>query len=136
MLRRTMSNSLAALAVSILALDSCSSKPQEAQLKDIKNQDEKMTLHGAPYTGIILDQHKNGRPRLRWEVRNGLHHGVAKEWWENGQQSTETHFDNGKRHGLNRYWTKEGQLMKEQMYDQDHSLSEKLWPQGKPASVQ
>jgi antitoxin component YwqK of YwqJK toxin-antitoxin module len=133
---RFMSQSLAALAVSLLALQSCSRQPAEVLLKDTKTVDGKWQYEGMPYTGVITDAYKDGKPRVRWEVQKGLLHGVVREWWQNGQQSTETHFDEGKRHGLNRYWDKQGVLMKEQVYEYDVSVSEKLWPNGKPAGVE
>jgi antitoxin component YwqK of YwqJK toxin-antitoxin module len=127
-----MSRQLAALAVSMLALSSCSRKPIEVQLRNAKQVDGKWTYLGEPITGLIHDSFKDGKPRVRWELRDGLMHGVIREWRDNGVQSTETHFENGQRHGLNRYWDRNGVLMKEQVYDHDTSLSEKYWPNGDP----
>jgi antitoxin component YwqK of YwqJK toxin-antitoxin module len=131
-----MSQSLAALAVSLLALQSCSKQPAEILLKEAKQVDGKWLYAEAPYTGVITDAYKNGQARVRWQLQHGLLHGVVREWWQNGQQSTETHFHQGQRHGLNRYWDKQGVLLKEQVYDHDVSVSEKLWPDGKPTGLE
>jgi antitoxin component YwqK of YwqJK toxin-antitoxin module len=132
MLRRTMSHHLAALAVSMLAMDSCSKQPLNAPLRDMEQTDGKWTLHGEIFTGVISDSYKDGKPRVLWEVKDGLLHGVIREWYANGQQSSETHFENGQRHGLNQYWDKDGVYMKEQRYERDKSISEKMWPNGQP----
>lgn len=134
MLRRTMSRHFAALAVSMLAMDSCSKKPVEAPLREMKQLEGKWLLHGDLFTGVIVDHYKDGQMRVRWEVKDGLLHGVIREWYANGQQSSETHFDQGQRHGLNQYWDKNGVYMKEQMYEHDKSISEKMWPNGEPAA--
>lgn len=126
--RRTMSKLSAAFAVSVLALETACSKPQEAAYKDLDWREEVFYLKGQPFTGIARESYKDGKPAKEYPMKKGLIHGVMHEWYENGQMSAETHFDNGHRHGLNRYWSKEGKLTKEQVYDHGTSVSVKMYP--------
>lgn len=108
-----------------LGASSCSRKVQVASYKELEWKDDVYFLRGQPFTGLALETHKDGKPKGEYPLVDGRFHGVVKEWWDNGTLSTETHFEKGRRHGLNRYWTRKGGLMKEQVYDQDHSVSEK-----------
>jgi len=83
-------------------------------------------LHeGQPFTGLAIAVHDDGKPKGEYPYLDGRFHGVVREWWENGVQAVETHFEKGKRHGKNTYWDQKGRLTKEQVYEQDHSVSEK-----------
>ncbi len=122
-----MSKLSAAFAVSVLALETACTKPEETEFAKLDWKEEVFYQAGKPFTGIARETHKNGKPAKEYPMRDGLLHGVVHEWYENGQMSVETHFDSGKRHGLNRYWSKEGKLTKEQVYDHGKSLSEKFF---------
>jgi antitoxin component YwqK of YwqJK toxin-antitoxin module len=115
------------LSLGLLSV-SCHRPPQEAAYADLEWKDDVYRLAGQPFTGLARDAHKNGKPKGEYPFEEGRLHGVVREWWDNGQLSTETHFERGQRHGLNRYWTRKGNLMKEQVYDHDHSVSEKHYP--------
>jgi antitoxin component YwqK of YwqJK toxin-antitoxin module len=108
-----------------LGAASCSREVQVASYKELEWKDDVYFLGDRPFSGLALETHKDGKPKGEYPLVDGRFHGVVKEWWDNGTLSTETHFENGKRHGLNRYWTRQGGLMKEQIYDHDHSVSEK-----------
>ena len=114
----------ALLLLATLALPSCKPAPQAAY-QDLEWRDDVYYLQGQVFTGVARDKHANGQLKAEYPFQNGRLHGVVREWWDNGILSTETHFENGQRHGLNRYWTRKGNLMKEQVYDHDHSVSEK-----------
>jgi antitoxin component YwqK of YwqJK toxin-antitoxin module len=124
----------AALAVTILAfVPGCGKKATpEVSYKDLGWENDKYTWEGKLFTGAATEKHKNGQTRIRWEIQEGVPHGVVKEWHDNGQIQVETHYDSGKRHGLNRYWTREGHLMKEQVYEHGTSVSVKEYPLPKP----
>ncbi len=126
-----MSKTLAAVAVSFLAFTPGCMKRKEAKYAELKWVDEVYYQDGKPFTGIAREEHKDGKPKAEYPMKDGKFHGVVHEWWDNGQMSVETHFENGKRHGLNRYWTKEGKLMKEQVYEHGESKSVKEWPEGR-----
>lgn len=128
MFRRTMSKSLAAVAVSFLVFTPGCSKPKEVAYKDLGWEKDLYTLNGKPFTGVGLDTFKDGKPKSRWEIKDGMLHGVVREWHDNGQLMVETHYADNKRHGLNRYWSKEGQLFKEQVYEHGNSVSVKEYP--------
>jgi antitoxin component YwqK of YwqJK toxin-antitoxin module len=113
-------------ALSLLVLlSACDRAPREAAYEDLEWKNDVYLLAGQPFTGIARAVHANGKPKAEYPFVDGRFHGVVREWWENGQQSVETHFENGQRHGSNRYWNAEGKLTKEQVYDHDHSVSEK-----------
>ena len=129
--RKLMSKTIdAALAVSFLSfVPGCENKPKEVPYSDLGYENEKLTFNGAPFTGVSPDiDKKTGKVRVRWELKEGVPHGVVKEWAPNGQMIVETHYHEGKRHGLNRYWTPEGQLTKEQVYEHGTSVSVKEYP--------
>jgi antitoxin component YwqK of YwqJK toxin-antitoxin module len=86
---------------------------------------------GQPFTGLATAAHGDGKPKGEYPFVAGRFHGVVREWWENGVQAVETHFEEGKRHGNNTYWDQTGRLTKEQVYDHDHSVSEKVYPHEK-----
>lgn len=104
-------------------LASCS--PTEADYDALEWKDDVYLLDGSPFTGIAKATYDDGTAKGEYPFRDGRFHGVVQEWWDNGQRSTETHFESGQRHGSNRYWDRDGKLIKEQVYDHDHSVSEK-----------
>jgi hypothetical protein len=132
MFRRTLMNKIldAALAVSFLAfVPGCDNKPREVSYADLGWEQEKYMLEGKTFSGVAHDTHKkNGKPRSRWEIKNGVPHGVVKEWHESGQLIVETHYHRGLRHGMNRYWRPTGELMKEQVYEHGKSMSVMEYP--------
>lgn len=117
----------ALLLFATFTLTSCK-RQQPVPYGELEWKDESYFLGGKPFNGIAQDKHPNGQMRSEYPMKDGKPHGLVREWWDNGQLSTETHFDNGQRHGGNRYWNREGLLLKEQVYDHDHSISEKVYP--------
>jgi len=81
-----------------------------------------------PFTGVATTIFPGGSRHQEFCFKNGLHHGVTREWDESGTLIVETNFSAGKRHGKNTYWHPDGSLAKEQIYDQDKSISEKKYP--------
>lgn len=127
-MRLLLSLGLLGLAVASSSADDqaqAKAASDEVTYKELKWRDDVYYLKDTPYTGTARARHKDGRLKGEYPFKQGLLHGVVREWWDNGQLSTETHFDSGKRHGLNRYWSRSGELMKEQVYEQDKSVSEK-----------
>ena len=89
-------------------------------------KDQRFFYKGNPFTGTTFSYHDDGETlRKKGTMRNGVYHGVYREWWENGQMQTETNFTKGIRHGDNTYWDKDGSLIKEQVYDMGESVKEK-----------
>ncbi len=111
--------------ISLILFGAAACAPREADYGALEWKDDVYLLNGKPFTGIARAEYDDGTPKGEYPFKQGRFHGVVQEWWENGQQSTETHFENGQRHGSNRYWSPEGKLTKEQVYDHDHSVSEK-----------
>ncbi len=89
--------------------------------KDLKwNSGESRFYQGeSPFTGVAVDQHKNGQPRLRWELKEGKMHGLVLEYNEQGTLVTSKLYAAGLRHGETRYFWPEGQIMKIVQYVDD-----------------
>ncbi|MGK0184506.1 MAG: hydroxypyruvate isomerase [Verrucomicrobiales bacterium] len=100
----------------------------KAEISKLKENEGVWSLDGAPFTGAAIKHSEDGKILLRrWEMKNGLLHGLVEEWWDNGKKMTETHFDNGKRHGENRYWYMSGDPQKLQIYEHGKSISEEIY---------
>ncbi len=96
----------------------------EISIKQLKWKSELWYLNGQLFTGVAVDAHPGGKPRIRWPMRDGRFHGVIEEWYPNGQRSTETHYAHGLHEGANTYWNEDGTLQVKKIWKQDTLLSE------------
>lgn len=60
-------------------------------------------------------------------IRDGIKHGVMKQFYRSQKLQIETNFISGKEHGLTKYWYENGQLEKEITYSNGEVLSQKRW---------
>ena len=67
---------------------------------------------------------------LEYEInyKDGLFHGLKKEFWENGQLKHKGYWSDGKKHGTHKFWYLGGALGREENYkdDKKHGLH-KWW---------
>ena len=81
-------------------------------------------LDGKPFTGIAVQNYKNGQLMSRYPMKDGVYHGVVEEWYEDGKQKTKTSFENGKHQGDNFYWNPDGTLQVHKVWRDDVLVSE------------
>lgn len=98
------------------------------EISKLQEKESVWSLQGKPFTGAAIKRSDDGKVLLRrWEMKDGLLHGLVEEWWDNGKKMTETNFVNGKRHGENRYWYMSGDPQKLQVYENGVSISEEIY---------
>jgi len=103
-------------------LEKTASPPVDAGSLQWKN--DVYYSEGKTFTGSFQRLHANGKIRALVDLKNGLYHGVAREYYEDGTQATEVHFAKGVRHGPNTYWREDGSLLKEQIFKRGKLISE------------
>jgi len=81
------------------------------------------------FTGVGVRE-EDGVMRQRLEMKEGVFHGVTREWNEAGVKITETHWKEGVRHGKNTYWNPDGSLQKVQVYEEGKEVSVEHFPSG------
>ena len=55
-------------------------------------------------TGVVYRNWENGQLALEQNYKNGIKHGLDKEWYENGQLKHNQNWKDGKREGLHGDW--------------------------------
>lgn len=92
-------------------------------LKDAATGQEKL------FTGTTTKySKKSSRLLARYQVKDGVYHGLVEEWYENGQQKTKTSYENGKHQGDNFYWNENGTLQVHKVWKDDILQSETPGP--------
>ncbi len=116
----------------VALLPSCS-PPKEADYSKLGYAGEVFTdpETGKPFTGIARQKYPDGKVQGEYPFKNGRFHGTVKEWHPNGAPSATTQFLGGERTGKNIEWTASGQVFRERVYDHDHIVSEKNYPDAK-----
>jgi antitoxin component YwqK of YwqJK toxin-antitoxin module len=104
-----------------------SSPMLEVNYDEIDWKEDVYYHNGKPFTGRTIQLHADGTIRTEWEIKNGLMHGIAREYDEAGNQLVETEFHKGKRHGNNYYWDAAGTMIKHQIYEHGTSVSEETF---------
>lgn len=61
----------------------------------------------------IKSYYPNGRLKAEGTLKNGVPHGIHREWHENGTLATERTLKNGVPDGISRYWDENGKLLAE-----------------------
>ena len=77
---------------------------------------ELTTLEGKPYTGFLIENYPNGKPKTWITVKNGIANGQWQEWSENGKLRYNSYWKDGKGHGLWQYFHDNGTLRYEESY--------------------
>lgn len=77
-----------------------------------------------PFTGVTTKFSKTGQLTARYEVKDGLYHGLVEEWYDNGHQLTRTNYLQGKHEGENVYWNRDGTLQSLKVWKDDVKVSE------------
>lgn len=112
------------------------------------NNVELTTLEGKPYTGYLIENYPNGKPKTWITVKNGIANGHWQEWSENGKLRYNSYWKDGKGHGLWQYFHDNGKLRYEESYimdipdgisrayyDNGQLKDDFLWLQGKKQGV-
>jgi hypothetical protein len=81
------------------------------------------------FSGVGIRE-EDGVIRQRLDMKDGVFHGVTREWNEEGVQITETNWKEGVRHGKNTYWNPDGSLQKVQVYEEGKEVSVEHFPAG------
>ncbi len=74
---------------------------------------------GKPFTGELLEKHKNGKKESEINYKDGKLHGLFTGWYENGQKRFEIKYKNGKKQGVKTWWYKNGKKEFEINYEND-----------------
>jgi hypothetical protein len=77
-----------------------------------------------PFTGVTTRFSKTGQLTARYEVKDGLYHGLVEEWYDNGHQLTRTSYLHGRHEGDNVYWNRDGTLQSLKVWKDDVKVSE------------
>jgi antitoxin component YwqK of YwqJK toxin-antitoxin module len=62
-----------------------------------------------PFTGTFIDTKVSVEHREK-SYKNGLQHGVSKDYYDNGNKSKETNFKHNKKSGKQTFWHKNGNI--------------------------
>lgn len=73
----------------------------------------------AVYSGMFVEQYKNGQNKLESYYKNGRLDGTCKEWYENGQLKVESTYKDGKLNGVRKEWYENSQQKNETSYKND-----------------
>jgi antitoxin component YwqK of YwqJK toxin-antitoxin module len=68
------------------------------------------TLDGKPFTGFVIENYPNGKPKTWITIKDGLPNGQWQEWLENGNLRYNAYWKEGKGHGLWQYFHDNGKL--------------------------
>lgn len=118
------------LSVALLGLGSCG-RPKEADYDSLVYESRgalaffKDPQTGKGFTGIARSRDKKGMVTAEFAMKDGLFHGMVKEWYANGQVKSETEFKNGERDGRNTEWREDGSVYNERIYSRDKIVEEK-----------
>ena len=77
------------------------------------------TFEGIPFTGFVIENYPNGKPKTWITKKNGLSNGQWQEWLENGRLRYNAYWKDGKGHGLWQYFHDNGILKYEESYIMD-----------------
>ncbi len=91
--------------------------------------DNKYAWEGKPFTGTTEEAwKKTGKLKLRYQIKDGVYHGLVEEWHENGNKKTHTSYEAGKHEGDNFYWNADGSLQAHKVWKNDTKISETPGP--------
>jgi antitoxin component YwqK of YwqJK toxin-antitoxin module len=83
------------------------------------NNVELTIFEGKPYTGYLIENYPNGKPKTWITIKNGIANGQWQEWLENGKLRYNSYWKDGKGHGLWQYFHDNGKLRYEESYIMD-----------------
>lgn len=69
--------------------------------------------------GEVISKHANGKVRSVVNYKDGVKHGIAKDFYETGVQRLEINYQDGKKHGQYKMFYEDGTLYKEANYLED-----------------
>ncbi len=84
-----------------------------------QNGIELTTFEGKSFTGVLIENYPNGKPKRWTSKKDGLADGLWQEWYENGHLKFNANWLNGKGHGLWEYYHDNGFLRQEEFYNLD-----------------
>jgi hypothetical protein len=62
---------------------------------------------------------------MEYGMKDGLMHGIFRDWWPNGALAHQSHYVNGKEHGLSKQYDNQGRLIG--TYRMKHGTGADLW---------
>ena len=91
---------------------------KEVMIHKLKEMDgiAKTAFFRAPYSGVAVEYHRNGRLKASYEYVNGKKEGIAAMWYRNGQQQHEMTYVDNRLNGKHFHWNPEGELVFEVDY--------------------
>jgi antitoxin component YwqK of YwqJK toxin-antitoxin module len=84
--------------------------PHEVTADEIERARGRVTLDGAPYSGLVLEHHADGSLASRAGYVDGLAQGWHEAWYANGQLRHRKYYEAGKREGEHLGWRANGEL--------------------------
>lgn len=84
--------------------------------------DEPISFDGIPFTGIIYAKYPSGILKMHKEVKDGLAHGLWREWYPDGVLRYKASWSEGYGEGLWQYFHENGQLRTIGVYKGDTPL--------------
>ena len=109
---------------------------------------ELTAFEGKPFTGFVIENYPNGKPKLWKTIKDGITNGQWQEWLENGNLRYNAYWKDGKGHGLWQYFHDNGKLKYEesyimdipngisrQYYDNGQLKADFFWLQGKKQGI-
>ena len=100
-----MKHFLFSLAISILFTSSlfAQKKISVYQLDNIRGLFIQRNTVG-PFTGTAIEDHSNGKKKLRIDIKAGKAHGLFRQWAKNGKKIYEVKYINGQKSGIETQW--------------------------------
>lgn len=80
-----------------------------------------------PFTGRVVDTHKDGSVALEAYYLDGLPHGQHLRRFENGNPALEAIFDNGVLSGTKTRWRESGGVKEEEYWSEGKFYGRRLW---------
>src|SRR5262249_24558098 len=82
---------------------------------------------GKPFTGIAYEVSPQGRTVCEMEFKDGMQHGLTKQWYSAGQLKVEASYRFNGLHGPRREWYDNRQLKKEEEYENGICLRRRIY---------
>ena len=69
-----------------------------------------------PYTGEVLQYHRNGQEDSKTRFSGGKIDGVTICWYDDGTKKSEVNFSNGQRDGVSTFWDRDSKVRTKALY--------------------
>ncbi len=93
---------------------------EKSKTEKIKKDGIEVTaFKNKPFTGFLIENYANGKPKTWITMKDGLANGSWQEWLENGNLRYDANWKDGKAQGLWKYFHDNGKLRYEEAYIMD-----------------